>query len=300
LVDYQAAFAGVPIAVFLIYHLANRRQWKGLAFAIGGAIGPIAALLYYHAAAFGGPFKTGYEASESFAHFHQQGFLGMDELRLEALAGSTIASDNGLLIFCPMLLLALPGWYLMAKRGRWWHFGITVSVAIIYLAFISSINFWRGGWQLGPRYITAMLPFLLVPIGVAVTWAERRWVARGIAVGLMGVGVVVYALSNAVFPHFPEKFSNPLYELVFRLIGDGHAAYNAGWLIGLRGFASLVPYLLVVGGLAVWCAYPARESRRSALLGLGITVGIIALYALFPGGGAPAAAAYEWVVTTMP
>lgn len=300
LVDYQAAFAGVPIGVFLIYHLGARRQWKGLAFAIGGAIGPIAALLYYHAAAFGGPFKTGYEASESFAHFHQQGFLGMDELRLEALAGSTIASDNGLLIFCPMLLLALPGWFLMAKRGRWWHFGITLSIAVIYLAFISSINFWRGGWQLGPRYITAMLPFLLVPIGVAVTWAERRWVARGIAVGLMGVGVVVYALSNVVFPHFPEKFSNPLYELVFRLIGDGHAAYNAGWLIGFRGFASLLPYFLAVGGLAVWCAYPARENRRSALLGLGITVGIVALYALFPGGGAPAEAAYKWVVTIMP
>tara|TARA_R110002096_G_scaffold77896_1_gene183145 strand:- start:59080 stop:60471 length:1392 start_codon:yes stop_codon:yes gene_type:complete len=302
LVDYQAAFAGVPLAVFLIYHLAikDRTQVAGLAFAIGGAIAPIALLLYYHAAAFGGPFRTGYEASESFAHFHQQGFLGMDKLRLEALAGSTISADNGLLIFCPMLLLAIPGWFLMAKRGRWWHFGITLSVAVIYLAFISSINFWRGGWQLGPRYITAMLPFLLVPIGVAVTWAERRWVARGIVVGLIGVGVVVYAVSNAIFPHFPEKFANPLYELVFRLIGDGHAAYNAGWLVGFRGFASLVPYFLLIGGLSIWCAYPGREHRKSALLGLGITALFIGLYALFPGGGAPADGAYNWVVTTMP
>ncbi len=302
LVDYQAAFAGVPLAAYLIYHLGvkDRSQWKGLAFAIGGSIVPIALLLYYHSAAFGGAFRTGYDASESFAHFHQQGFLGMDQLRLEAFTGSTIAADNGLLLFCPMLLLAIPGWVIMAKRKRWWHFGITLSVAVIYLAFISSINFWRGGWQLGPRYITAMLPFLMVPIAVCVSWAERRWAYRGIAIGLMGVGVVVYALSNAIFPHYPEKFANPLYELVFRLVGDGHAAYNAGWLIGLEGFVSLVPYFALVGGLAVWCAAPSREHKRSALLGLAITSAIVLSYALFPGGGAPADKAYTWVTTVMP
>ncbi|MCP4446235.1 MAG: hypothetical protein GY811_12960 [Myxococcales bacterium] len=302
LVDYQAAFAGVPIGIYLVYQLGLRRRENriGILYAIGGAIPPIVLLLYYHAAAFGGPFRTGYEASESFAHFHQQGFLGMDQLRLEAFTGSTIASDNGLLVFCPMLLLALPGWYLMARRGRWWHLGVTLSVAVIYLLFVSSINFWRGGWQVGPRYITAMLPFLLVPIAVAVTWAERRWAARAFVIGLIGVGVVVYGLSNALFPHFPEKFSNPLYGLVFRLLGDGEAPYNAGWLLGLKGFASLVPYLILVCGLSVWCACPSREERRSALVGLGITVAIVASYSFFPGGGATADGAYQWVVSVMP
>ncbi len=301
LVDYQAAFAGVPIAAFLVYYLLvkQRRRWVGLLYAIGGAIGPIALLLYYHAAAFGSPFRTGYEASESFAHFHQQGFLGMDALRLEALSGSMIAGDNGLLVFCPMLLLALPGWVLLARRKQWWHMGITLGVAIIYLVFISSINFWRGGWQLGPRYITAMLPFLLVPIAVTVTSA-RHWATRGVVVGLMGVGVLVYSLSNSLFPHFPEKFSNPLYELVFRLLGDGHAAYNAGWLVDVKGIRSLLPYFVIVLGTWIWCAYPAREHRRSAIVGGLITIAIVSLYALFPNSGAPADAAYAWVVSVMP
>lgn len=302
LMDYQAAFAGVPIAIYLLWKLviADRKRWVGILYAMGGAIIPIALLLFYHARAFGSPFRTGYAASETFAHYHQQGFLGMDQLRLEAFTGSLFAPDNGLLIFCPALLLAIPGWYLMARRKQWWHFGITLSVAIIYIAFISSLIFWRGGWQLGPRYITAMLPFLLVPMAVALTWCERRWAFRGVAIGLIGVGVVVYSVSYTVFPHYPEKFANPLFELVFRLLGDGHAAYNAGWLLGLRGFASLVPFFAILIGLFAWVSCPSRRDLRSALLGLLIMIVVFVLYSFFPGGGAAAEGAYQWVDGIVP
>lgn len=302
LVDYQAAFAGIPIAVFILYKLLveDRTKWRGVAFAIGGAIAPIAALLFYHSRAFGGALKTGYGASESFAHFHQQGFLGMDKLRLEALSGSMISPENGLLILCPMMLLAIPGWILMAKRKNYWHLGITFSVALIYVTFISALIFWRGGWQLGPRYIVALLPFMLVPIGVAATWAESRWQARGIVVGLIGVGIIIYSLSTAFFPHFPEKFDNPFYELVLRLLWNDHAAYNVGYLIGLRGFVSVIPYLVLLGVLLTWVAYPTREYRKSALLGAGLCLVILGSYSLFSGGGAPADQAYRWIITVMP
>ncbi len=300
LVDYQAAFAGVPIAVFLIVKLVQQKHWKGVGYAIGGAIAPIALLLFYHSRAFGGALKTGYGASKSFAHFHQQGFLGMDKLRMEAFSGSMISPENGLLLLCPMMLLAIPGWFLMAKRKNYWHMGVTLSIAIIYVGFVSSLIFWRGGWQLGPRYIVAMLPFMLVPIGVSLTWAETRWPARGIAVGMIGVGIVIYSVSTAFFPHFPEKFDNPFYELVLRLLWDGHAAYNVGYLVGLRGFVSLVPYFAALGTLLVWIAYPAREHRKSALLGAGVCIAVLASYSLFHGGGIPADKAYQWIVTVMP
>ena len=291
LVDYQAAFAGVPIGVYLVYHLLIKDRSKawGVAYAALGAVVPIATLLIYHAKAFGSPFRTGYDASESFAHFHQKGFLGMDKFRLEALQGSFFSLENGLLVLAPMFLLALPGWVLMAKRKQWWHVGITASVALFYCVFICSINFWRGGWQVGPRYITVMLPFLLVPIAVAVTWSERRWIARSVVLGLIGVGVFVYTLSSALFPHFPETFNNPIFELLLPLIGEGHAPYNAGWLIGLRGFWSLLPYFLVVLGTWAWVACPSREDRRSAVCGTLLTIVILLIYSAFPDGG-PAAA----------
>ncbi len=302
LVDYQAAFAGVPIAIYLIVKLVvqERQRWLGVLYAIGGAIPPIALLLFYHARAFGSPFRTGYSASESFAHFHQKGFLGMDKLRLEAFSGSMVAPDNGLLILCPMVLLAIPGWVLMARRKQWAHFAITLSVAIIYLAFISSINFWRGGWQLGPRYITAILPFLMVPIAVSASYAERSWSLRGIVLGLIGVGVAIYSISTAIFPHYPEKFANPFYELILPLLGAGKAAYNAGWLVGMHGGLSLVPYFGLLAVTMYWVACPDPSKRRSALLGLGITTAILLLYSLFPDGGKPAQAAYTWVESIMP
>jgi len=305
LVDYQAAFAGVPLAAYLIYKLVGRRdnrQWKHLAMAVAGSLPPILLLLAYHWTAFGSPLRTGYDASEAFAHIHQRGFLGLDAFRFEALFGSTFAPDNGLFVFSPFLLLAIPGWVLLARRKQWWHFGITLSVAFIYLAFISSLvpPFWRGGWQMGPRYITAVLPFLMVPIAVAVSAAETKWVLRSLVVGMIAAAIVIYTLSCAQFPHFPEKFHNPLYELTFRLIGDGLAPPNAGWFIGLRGFASLVPYLLLVGGLIVWIAVPSREHRRSGIAGLVVAAALIASYSLFGGGGEVADQAYEFVRSTYP
>ncbi len=302
LVDYQAAFAGVPVAVYLCWKLlaAPPRRYLALVYAAAGAAVPIAILLCYHWKAFGSPFKTGYDFSQTFAHFHQQGFLGMTELRWEAFVGSTVAPDNGLFFLSPMLLLAVPGWFVMARRGQHAHMAITLSVAVIYLLFISSINFWRGGWQMGPRYITAMLPFLMVPVSAALGAASQRWPARGVTVALMTVGVVIYGLSCALFPHFPEKFANPLYELVLRLLGADLAPYSLGWLLGLRGVLALLPYLMVLAGVIVYTACPARAYWKSALLGLAGAGLILAAYSAAPHGGPAAERAYEWIETTFP
>lgn len=300
LVDYQAAFAGVPLAVYLLYQLGRQRRFAHIAYAIVGALVPVGALLLYHQQAFGSPLKTGYDFSQTFAHFHQKGFLGITELRAEAFVGSTVAADNGLFTLCPMLLLMLPGWVIMARRRLYWHLGVTAAVVAIYLLFISSINFWRGGWQLGPRYITAMLPFALVPVTVAVDQAVRRWPTRALALALVVVGVVVYSLSCAQFPHFPETFHNPLYELTFRLMRDDLAPYNLGWALGLRGFASLLPLLVVLALVIGAVALPERARWRSAVPGLALAGGILALYGLFPGGGPAADRAYEWVTTVFP
>jgi hypothetical protein len=301
LVDYQALFAAVPIAIWVIIELFERRRgFLPVVWAAAGAAVPIAILLLYHDACFGSPFKTGYAASETFAHFHQKGFLGMDKLRWEAFTGSTIAPDNGLVVFCPALLLALPGWWLMVRRRLAAHVAVTVAIAVIYLLFISSITFWRGGWQMGPRYITVMLPFLLPAIALALASAGRWPALRGAALGLGGVGVFVYSASIVEFPHFPEKFKNPLYEVTLRLAGDGLAAPNLGQLVGLPGAWSLVPFALIV--LAVWGAAvvgprgPWRPRLITAGVAAAVTAAIVVAYSGFAGGGKVADQAYARTV----
>src|SRR5204862_5485544 len=115
--------------------------------ALAGAFVPVAALLLYHDIAFGSPFRTGYDASESFAVFHQQGFLGITKLRAEAFWGSLFRPDNGLFVLAPWLLLALPGGYVLWRRGDQGDRSTVLTcsaVVVIYVLFVSSINFWRG------------------------------------------------------------------------------------------------------------------------------------------------------------
>jgi hypothetical protein len=308
LVDYQAAFAGVPLAAYLVWRLGvvAPRRLGALALAAASALPPMALLLFYHWRAFGHPLRTGYAASETFAHFHQRGFLGMDQLRWEAFAGSTVAPDNGLLFLCPMLLLALPGFLVPVERRRHpWILGVSAAVIVIYLLFISSLSFWRGGWQVGPRYITVMLPFAMVPVTMAIAAADRLSGWRGelawaLVVAVVAVSIVIYSLTSLLFPHYPETFKNPVHELVLRLLVSGYAPWNAGWLIGLRGLASLVPYLLALVALLGLIAVPRRARWRAGVAGLVLAAGILSLYRAAPGGGAAAARSYGRITTWMP
>src|SRR5690606_38166146 len=150
-------------------------------------------------------------------------------------------------------------------------------------------------WQMGPRYITAMLPFAMVPVTVALDHAVRRTATRALALALVAASIAIYAISCAAFPHFPETFANPLYEVTFRLLGDDLVPYSLGWALGLRGVASLVPYLAVLAAVLVWLALPGRTAWRSAVLGLAVAALIIAAYSAFPGGGPRAERAYRWI-----
>ena len=180
-------FAALPIAVAIVARLWGRPGLvRAIAAAVGGAALPIAVLLAYHAICFGSPWRTGYDASTTFAVFHQHGFLGITGLRAEAFWGSLIRPDNGLLALSPWWLIAVPGYRVLWRRGERATVLVSASVAVLYLLFISSINLWRGGWEVGPRYIAAMLPFLLPPIAAQLEdWAARP-VRFGLAAGMIG------------------------------------------------------------------------------------------------------------------
>ena len=314
LVEYQAAFALPAVAAHVAWKLRGRPR-RELARAVGaaavaGAI-PLAVLLAYHAACFGHPLRTGYDASQTFAEYHQQGFLGITELRWEAFRGSTVAPDNGLFALSPWWLLAIPGAIVLWRRREPGHEGEPArerdivlaggSIAVVYLLFISSINFWRGGWSVGPRYITVMLPFLLPLVAAAVAAAAdvrrpwRRTLLLGAAAGAIAAGVVIYVAAAATFPHWPDRYRAPLYEVTFRLLADGLAAPSLGSWLGLGAVAAAVPYLALAGGLLGWAIVRAGGCRVLAVAA-GVAAAVIAAHGLAPRTGAGGDAAYQRVV----
>ena len=101
----------------------------------------------------------------------------------------------------------------------------------------------------------------------------QDWTAKplrfGIAAGAIGVGVCVYVLSSATFPYWPDTVRHPLYDVTFRLLGEGAVAPNLGSALGVAGIAGIVPYLAIASGalgVAVW--------RSGGVRGLAVAVGV--------------------------
>jgi hypothetical protein len=288
LVDYQAVFAAVPVAVLVVVRIIKWPRIEAArvigAAAVGAAI-PIAILLAYHAAAFGSPWRTGYDASTTWASFHQQGFLGITKLRWEAFWGSMVRPDNGLITLAPWVLIAIPGAVTLAKKGERAIVLVSGAVVVIYLLFISSINFWRGGWGVGPRYITAMLPFVLPLVAAQLQAWRARPLVLGAAAGTIVVGVVVYGLTTVTFPYWPDSLKNPLVEVTFRMLGDNLVAPNVGSALGIAGIPGVLPYIALVFGLLGYALVRA-STWRGMLIAFAIGAAIIAGMSQLPRSGA--------------
>jgi hypothetical protein len=281
LIDYQAAFALVPLALGTLWKLRGQRKLVPLAIAAAAALPPIVLLLAYHASCFGSPWRTGYDASTTFAAYHQQGLLGLTHPRWSAFVGSLVSPDNGLLVLSPWLLLAVPGAAVLWSRSDRVTVLVTASIAAIFIAFVSSLTFWRGGWSVGPRYVTEMLPFWLPCIAAACSaWRERpRWAA--IAGGLVVIGVAIYALASATYPHWPDDLANPLYEVGVRLVANGICAPNVATALGVPAPVAFAAYAIAVLGLVGWATVRAF-GRSVAIVALAIGAAVFATYGAFP------------------
>ena len=290
-VDYEAAFAGIPLAIYLLARMRARRETGGiivgprvwtwlriaraLAIAAIAAGPPIACLLYYHAACFGSPLRTGYNFAVTYAHDHDHGLLGMTTPTWTALFGTMFAPDNGFITLAPWWLLAVPGGIALWRAGDRATVATVACVALAFIYFVSSIGFWRAGWEIGPRYLAAMQPFLLPLVAAGLVACRDRPLAIGAASGAILIGVIIYTLTAATFPYWPDSLHDPLYEVTFRLLRDGAAAPSAARVVGVSGVAGIVPFVLGIAALVGWSI--ARVARwRGLAISIAVGTAIIA------------------------
>jgi hypothetical protein len=293
LVDYQAAFAGIPLVAHLIWTMRawpRRELARALATAMIAAALPIALLLYYHHACFGSALSTGYNFATVYATDHDHGLLGMTHPTLTALFGVTLAPDNGFFALAPWWLIAIVGGVALWQSDRALVIACA-AVAVLFFGFISSLGFWRAGWEVGPRYITAMQPFLLPLVAAGLVRLRERPAWLGIASGLILTGAIIYVLACATLPYWPDSFRDPLYDVAFRLLGDHAVAPNLGRALGLHGLVGIAPFVVGALGLVGYSIFKLGGARACAI-GAAIAAVLIAAYALVPHAGADARAAY--------
>lgn len=266
------------------------RAARALGLAALGAL-PFAVLLgLYHQHCFGGFFETGYRHLNDAAYqpWHLGGFLGIRTPDPRAFVLSFFSPLRGLFTLSPFLLLALPGLWRLKKAGpagsldrALWIF--TLALLLGYAYFTSSFSYSSWGWTTGPRHMTGLVPFLLLPAGLVLERVATgpAW-AKGLAAGLCVASILITGALTFV-NYVPDDVSNGLFALAVPLFSRGYLTPTLLAFLGVPNPYSGGLLLLALGVCAIWVGVRlvTRDERRPlpswpvpALCGL-LTVGLL-------------------------
>lgn len=299
-VDYHAIFAVLPIAVYFLLRVP--RSFARLPFALLGAAPPAVFLAWYHARCFGSPWKTGYSAAPVDTS-STEGVMGIVGFSREAINAVLFTPSNGLLVLVPWTLLAFVGFVLIVASASWRRragaeAGVCLAIVMTYLLVMCALTPYmaRGGWSVGPRYLTPALPFLAWLAAATFGRLDRHLVPRVITHGVVMASVIIFIAAAQSYPHWPDQLRNPLFELVFPLFRQGYAANSLGTLLGLRGLVSIFPVLLLALLLTGYLLC-ARDLRRWAgfVVSCALAVTIVVGHRSFPASGPYAQRAWTYI-----
>ncbi|XXF79103.1 hypothetical protein P2318_04940 [Myxococcaceae bacterium GXIMD 01537] len=295
--EYTGALGVLGLVLYAALTVLGRSEpWRAriakLARAAGlatlGALPFIVGLMLYHQAAFGHPLESGYKHlnDAGYQPWHLGGFLGIRYPDPRAFALSFFSPLRGLFALAPFLLLALPGLALLRREGRASSEARAISVFTLvllagYTYFTSSFSYDSWGWTTGPRHLTGLVPFLLLPAGLSLEWlrAGGRNVALGVAAAACAASIVVTGVATLV-NYVPDDVSNVFLGLAVPLLRDGYLPPSVLSFLGLANPAAGLPLLAALLGVAAWvfvtlAAPLARWPSGAALAGGALALAVL-------------------------
>lgn len=309
----SGAFAGATVAaeytgalgvlgLFLFAAIATRaeeapsfqerltRGLKRAALATAGALPFLVFLLAYHQAAFGHPLHSGYKylADAAYQPWHVGGFLGIRLPDVRAFFLSFFSPLRGFFVLSPFLALSLFGLRaaFRAKASDRPLAWLSLLLFLGYTYFTSSFSYESWGWTTGPRHMTPLVPFLLLPVGTCLAALQaspsfRAPALLGVAAGLLAASVLNTGLLTGV-NYIPDDVSNGLFGLALPLYRDGFFPPTVAVLLGGNsawpGALFLVAVTFVAVSVAIQLARPSA-SRVFAGATLVLYFGLLALTA---------------------
>ena len=243
---------GLVAAALLVYVAVGHRLRGALGFVAGVAL-PAACLLLYNRWAFGSilhfsyryalPLRT--DSSGKVIGENDVGFFGIGWPNGYAL-GQILFAPRGLVTLTPICVLGAVGIVMLSRRARG-EAALLGAITVMFLAYNAGYTLNAagplGGDTPGPRFLIAMLPFLLVPLGLAARAAPAATAA------LLAVSVSAMALVTATTPMLSgggegrwirELRSGTFVDTVVTALG------GSGW-VAILPFAVAVFTLLAVG-----------------------------------------------------
>jgi hypothetical protein len=143
--------SSIPVVLFTLWMVVKHRRY--LPWYLGGAAVVALPWLLVNHANWGSwlqPYYAPQRAADATKTFW------------EALAGQMVSPARGLLVFTPVLALAIPG---VIMKVRWRRFdsldAVLVACVLAHWLLISLFPHWWAGDSYGPRLFTDMVPFLV-------------------------------------------------------------------------------------------------------------------------------------------
>jgi len=242
--DYPSVFILAALFLYAISFLRSPRRVLPLILA---AIPAVVLLAAYNLTIFETPLPVGYKYSVLYQDLHSQGFISITYPRLEAIYGLTFSPFRGLFFISPALLMALPGfvyWYRQRQhRAEWW---VSLWSVVSSFLFYGSSVMWWGGYAVGPAYLAAMIPYLVLPL---IFFTERHAGSKkmgGLIMGLTAASLALVWAQTIAGQSFPDMTPDPLFSLSIPALVAGDVARNLGMLLKLRGLLSLLPLFAIV------------------------------------------------------
>jgi hypothetical protein len=287
--EYTSALAAMGITAFAV--VAAKREWRGrlrpLAFLVAGALPPALALFAYHSTCFGGPLETGYRhlADLAYQPWHLGGFLGITTPQLDAFVGSFFSPLRGLFALSPVLLLGFLGlrilWRESTSKAELRPLAFfTIGLTAVYVYFTSSFSYASWGWTSGPRHLTGLIPFLLLPAALVIARVTGV-LARGICAGLVLASIAVTTLVTAV-NYIPDDVSDAVFGLFVPLARSGDVLPVLPVFLGWRNPVPGVLVLLLVGVVAAIVVWMLLNPRRATavLAAAGVLIAVLGIHRL--------------------
>ncbi|NLH49053.1 MAG: glycosyltransferase family 39 protein [Myxococcales bacterium] len=268
LFEYPTALLGLFAGLYLLTF--ERRLGRVAAFAALGALLPLAVIGAYNLAAFGAPFRFGYDLAKKDAHYTAamaSGFMGIGRPTLGNLLLLTFSPSKGLFFWSPLLLLGAAGLGPTIRRQprEGW---LLAAMAAGYLALFAGYFEAGGGACLGPRHVTPIIGPLLLAGALFASGAKPLW--RGAYLGLAVLSSLLVWAGAFSDPQMQDRLVNPLWDFAAPMLREG---IGPGNLLGLpdRVATGLALALL----LAVWAGvlFAVRREEPPARRQLSLAAG---------------------------
>jgi hypothetical protein len=273
--EYPMFFAALVLGLYLLSRRDSLHPRGVLsragAYVLGGLIGIVPLALYNHYA-----FHSWTHLAYSNIPRQQQGFFGIGLPSLRVLT-TLLLDSRGLLTISPVLVMGAIGTWMLYKRGKRAEALAILGICVCYVGYNSGYYLPFGGGFMGPRFLMTLLPFIALPLGIAL----KRY--PGPTIALAGVSLTTTIIATVTHPLIGYETETVTW---MRYVREGLFQPTIASAYGLgRDWGGIWPFFLAAGAavvLATLATARTRISNSSLRAGVFALIGWCAFAVLAP------------------